>query len=340
MATLDTVVNKNRRLFDMLFRHQVYLEGVKTNFTGDYRKMLTLLYGAFASFLARQRYQNLDQFTLGELNNFIRLFQLQQGHFYAQYTQQLISLLKEFVKVDSKVTHSIFAAVGAKRTRPSIFPGVDEPAKLYAEIVAEPVPANGLLVDDQIATFAVTAMNHFSALIRQGYANGWTAQELLTTLNGDRSTGTKGLFDRLTVGNSAMIAAIMQHLSSGVQAAIASAMFQKYQWVSILDSQTTLVCRSRNGVIYIYGDGPLPPAHWGCRSKPVPEMGEGYEVPKTYYEWLKVQPDSFQNDILGPVKAALLRSGNVVASDFETIRTITPLTLSQFVNKIKYILGE
>lgn len=43
-----------------------------------------------------------------------------------------------------------------------------------------------------------------------------------------------------------------------------------YIWISVLDGRTTLYCRNQNGRIYIYGIGPIPPAHAHCRSTIMP----------------------------------------------------------------------
>jgi len=43
-----------------------------------------------------------------------------------------------------------------------------------------------------------------------------------------------------------------------------------YIWISVLDGRTTIYCRNQNGRIYVYGFGPLPPAHPHCRSTIMP----------------------------------------------------------------------
>jgi len=42
------------------------------------------------------------------------------------------------------------------------------------------------------------------------------------------------------------------------------AFFKGDEWVSTLDSRTTLLCAGRDGNIYPIGEGPYPPAHWGA----------------------------------------------------------------------------
>lgn len=103
------------------------------------------------------------------------------------------------------------------------------------------------------------------------------------------------------------------------------------KWTSTLDGRTTPVCRSRDGEVYPLGQGPRPPAHYGCRSLMRPVIKEEYRLAQvgdrasidgpvdsrvTYGGWLKRQPKEFQDDVLGPRRAALFRSGKVRIDQF------------------------
>jgi len=86
-------------------------------------------------------------------------------------------------------------------------------------------------------------------------------------------------------------------------------------------------CRSRDGERYPVDSGPRPPAHPGCRSI-VTEVLKGYAPPQreTYADWIKRQPASVQDEILGPTRGKLLRSGRYTVTDFVDQRG-KPLTL-------------
>lgn len=131
-----------------------------------------------------------------------------------------------------------------------------------------------------------------------------------------------------------------------------------YRWMSILDSRTSQLCRSLDGQVYRFGEGPLPPAHPNCRSTIIAEMpgrwlkrgptgrfvkrdarpangaGGAQEVPgsMSYYEWLKTQPPEFQDDALGVTRGALFRKGGLSAEAFGKLnigRNFQPLTLEE-----------
>jgi hypothetical protein len=128
-----------------------------------------------------------------------------------------------------------------------------------------------------------------------------------------------------------------------------------YRWVSILDSQTSQVCRSLDGQTFSFGKGPLPPAHPNCRSnivaellgrwmkrdakgrfakdertRPTPDGAVPARV--TYYDWLKTQEAAFQDDVLGVTRAALFRKGGLSAEAFARLnldRNFEPMTLDE-----------
>lgn len=125
------------------------------------------------------------------------------------------------------------------------------------------------------------------------------------------------------------------------------------QWVSTLDARTTPTCQALDGKIFDIGDGPRPPAHWNCRSSVVPvlkswkELGINLkEAPEgtrasmdgqvaegtSYGDWLKGQDPETQDEILGPTRAELFRSGKVsidrfVGSDYK------PLSLAEIARR-------
>ena len=85
-------------------------------------------------------------------------------------------------------------------------------------------------------------------------------------------------------------------------------------------------CRSLDGKEFRYGEGPIPPQHWNCRSStipiidykalniPSPDWGTGPSRRASkdgpvagslnYGEWLKQQPKAYQAEVLGSTRAA------------------------------------
>ena len=92
---------------------------------------------------------------------------------------------------------------------------------------------------------------------------------------------------------------------------------QRYEYVATLDSKTTALCGSLDGKTFKYGEGPMPPQHFNCRSTTVPIIDDEdlrKKFPDTrpssvgrvsqdesYPDWLNKNP-SMQSEALGNKK--------------------------------------
>lgn len=133
---------------------------------------------------------------------------------------------------------------------------------------------------------------------------------------------------------SALVHTSVNHVSSVARDALYRAndrLMDGYEWVSTLDSRTTLICGSRDGQVYQVGQGPMPPAHWNCRSTTVPHIagstkgmrpsvvqGKAKQVKAStnYGAWLKKQPIEFIDEALGPERSKLFRQGKLALDKF------------------------
>lgn len=259
MPELNQFVVANAYLLDMLFRHQLYLDGLKRGLAAPYAAMLDKLYAQLAALIARYRYTNMNQFTQAEFNRLIQNFQHVQAVAYNEYTAQLLARLKEFINADDRMVQAIFNRVDRQ---PILVSG-----EAWKDVSTEPNPANGQLLDAFLASFATSASAKALNSLRQSWVNGITVSEAQDII------GVQ-LFNRLFAGQSALVGTTFQFASSLVQHEQAGQVSEHYQWVSVLDTHTTLICRSRDGKVYNYGDGPQPPAHYGCRSVTVMLLGD------------------------------------------------------------------
>lgn len=336
-------------LFDMLTRHQVYLEGVKLWQARQFNVVMRELDKEFRELFARLQYNRLDDLTRGKVKAFVRELNEVQWKVYSVYTNSLLRAFNEFMEADYDVSSYLFETDTDKSIDEAsedddgepIFPwliGSDDPMKrLWSEVTNSPLPANGLLLLPFVNGFATSAAKSVENIIMKGYANGDTTSAILAEIIGTKDANFRdGAFARINAQNSAVIDTALQHVSSVVQAGIASIFYRRYRWVSVIDSSTTEICRSRNGKIYEYGKGPLPPAHIRCRSKTVPvSVGStpNDDEPRSYYAWIKAQPAAVQDDVLGSTKAERLRSGKAKANDFARFDAVNPLSIEEFKGK-------
>ena len=350
-ATLDELIKQELWLFTMLFRHQIYLEGYKTGLAQGYVDLLHRLYGQFAVYLRQTRYKTMDAFTKVQLAQFIYRFNEAQGKFYSPFTQQLIDDLRAFLSADVTIARDIAETATGKTiadtTRSGIYGRASVETKagedrLWASVTNSPIPANGLLLQSMLTGFGTNMQTRTAMLIRKAYANAQPVEDFESDLFGTGDLFKGGLLGTFLAQFIAVIGVAVHHVSSEVQAAVNSLYFDQYEWCAILDNRTTEICRQRNGTVYVYGKGPLPPAHYGCRSKDRPILTDKplFTIPQTYYDWLRTQPHSFIADVLGEYRAQQFEDGQLSATALGSISTVQPLTLEQFQGKVKFILGD
>lgn len=126
-------------------------------------------------------------------------------------------------------------------------------------------------------------------------------------------------------------------------------------------------CRARDGMTWEIGKGPMPPAHFGCRSTTAPVISSEFDfldkgakraakgadggmqvsADTTYYEFLKQQPAWFQDQALGPVRGKIFRNSGISPEEFRVISVDgfgNPLTLKQMAELDKrvadYLKGD
>jgi len=119
------------------------------------------------------------------------------------------------------------------------------------------------------------------------------------------------------------------------------------RYVATLDGRTTITCASLDGKVFALGEGRQPPLHYGCRSIRVPVIKAQYRRGRvgerasmdgpvdgrvTYGGFLKRQSKEFQDEALGPERAALFRSGKVSITKFTDDRGRI-LTLDELASK-------
>ncbi len=343
----------NLRLFNVLTRHQIYLEGVKAGQSREFNDVLLELDKVLQRMFSRMNYETVDGLTKKELRLFLRELKSSQSSIYSNYATRIERRIREFMSVDVDLTNEIFETITNRKIKQAYDEGDGLPIwglaaflgaskndeQLWGIIKNAPIPANGSLLIAFIAQFTASASQAVENMIRKAYANKWTKQQTLNEILGTKARNWRdGEFAKIYRQAGAVISTALQHASSIIQAGIASIFYRRYVWVSVIDGGTTDVCFGRNGKTYEYGKGPLPPAHIKCRSKTIPKPADVDEAPESYYSWLKSQPSIVQDDILGKQQASGLRNGSLNSKDFTKFVNVRPLTIDEFSNKRGIIL--
>jgi len=194
--------------------------------------------------------------------------------------------------------------------------------------------------------------------VRFGYVEGQTTQQIIQRIRGTKAAGfNDGLLAISKRNTEAIVRTSLQHAASQARNEVwkrNSKVIKGVKWSSTLDSRTSRICASLDGQIYPIDSGPRPPAHVNCRSSTTAVLADKYkEISKgrtraqrdpgtgkigrtsaetSYYDWLKRQPASVQNSIIGPTRGKLLRNGGISSNRFAELqlgKNFEPLTLKE-----------
>jgi len=342
-------------LVDAFTRHQIYLEGYKDGQEKRFDPILLGLFTTITSALASMRVERLNELTRGQLFLLIRKINNIQNVPQAKFKREFIAEMRRLANTENTINTTIMGTIEGK----TLEQARDETGlagllgwaalrktdkgrkKLWANLKETVDPASGLKPLVLMDSYLASVRKNISQIITRGYANGDTVQ---TTINNIFGTKPKrfndGYISKAKRQGVAAFRTIAQHISTRVQAGVASLFYRQYEWVAVLDNNTTAICRGRDGNIYTYGIGPLPPAHYQCRSRAVPvPNGSAYNSsPASFFGWLKAQPATFQRDIIGSRLSKRMRDGRLTAAQLGKFRSNRELTLKQFTDKINLML--
>lgn len=345
------------RLFDLTIRTALLVEGVKL---GQQRELNAVVIEAekeFRKVMQRVKYEKLGQMTKAELLNLLKALRASQARVYGAYVKGFIKQLEEFMKEKVKLDVIVLATndYDSEEAEPlsatkafnyierkqkqeknwALFGLLFLPASaglFWGRIRNMPIPANGILPEKLIAGFATAAQTSIENEVRKAYANNdpvATAVEVIAS--GRSATARRQGF--------AAVETAVGFVSETVYQAVASAIHTFYKWVSVMDSATTPICRSRNLRIFRYGDGPIPPAHYGCRSTTVPLGSELDDfAPPSLYTWLREQPREYLDALVGSKAAEAIENGEITAANFNIASIVKPAAINGLADKAKSIL--
>ena len=192
---------------------------------------------------------------------------------------------------------------------------------------------NGEVIAKAFRGIAIDQAEQFSQVVRNGLLTGETTQSIAKRLIGTLQFGEDAKTLRQLVAAGGQVTAVadnqvMALIRTSINQVANTASQQvyeanqditkKYRYVATLDSRTSSICAALDNQEFPYGKGPMPPQHFNCRSTTVPIIDPDILPPSTiakrasadgpvpintsYGQWLKDQPLSVQQDVLGPGK--------------------------------------
>ena len=197
---------------------------------------------------------------------------------------------------------------------------------------------NGEVVSKAFRGIAVDQAERFSQVVRNGLLTGEPTPAIAKRLIGRLEFGDYGPLSvrqlaaaggELTAVADNQILTLVRTSINQVANAASMAVYEtnqditkKYRYVATLDTSTSSICRALDGREFPYGQGPMPPQHFGCRSSvvavidydalgfdpppPSKRAAAGGMVPanESYGQWLANQDLPTKAKALGASKVA------------------------------------
>jgi hypothetical protein len=332
----------NRRLYDILVKHQIYIEGFKNFQVAKFRKELPKLVKAIKEQFRQSDFKTLDEMTKRELTLFRYGIKKANNEFFDYWNRILLKDLNDFMQVDLQINKAILANYenlqsevvldetqnnltisnqARKEDDNKIVPFGwifdNEIDKLQTYINNTLISATGSLPLDYLNDLGQNSLDRMEQIINSGYADNIDLSSIENEIIGTKDNNYKdGILLSIDTAAISTSHTLIQNITSIIGAAVFATAFDRYQWISVMDSRTSDICISRNKNIYYYGKGPLPPAHRRCRSKTIPYFG-GSVPNESFNEWSLQQ----SNDVQQYVKNGF-----------------SPLSLEDFSSKLESIL--
>ncbi len=335
-------------------RHQVYLERLKSQYAFDFQGAFDALQRKVKKTLRNLEVDNLSDLTKANLQATLRNLQNAQGEIFSEHIDKLQTQLKQLNDYETGFEARSLKSVAAKDQKPLITRA--DPVKAWQRARLDPIHATGELLEPFIDRVTSGTTDTLNNAILTAYDQGLTVPETISKLFG---TAQNRYLDGVTAISrrqaSTVVRTAVQHVANTAREATWNEnddLVKGVIWVSTLDSRTTIQCQCLDGQRFDLDSGPRPPIHPNCRSTTAPWMDDSFDFldkgatrssaggyvdqKQTYYDWLGDQPDSFQDDALGPERAQLFRDGGLSAKQFADLnlgRNFQPLTLDQMRTK-------
>jgi len=336
-------------LIDAATRHQIFVQ----RYAAGQERVAQTAVDRLIEDVSRRLSGELTEYSQARLTTLLADLQIA--------SQQLLEALGEDIKSEA----IDFAQYEAEFNQRMMAKGIDSdisipaPVQLSAAIYTSPMtlaPRETYTIADALNKFSSKKANQIVQTIKDGVALGDTNSVIQNNL---RDIGVLQKQQAATLTRT-----ITNHVSTEARYITLfenQELMEGYEWVATLDSRTTLICGSRDGIVYQFlSTNPRPPAHFSCRSTIVPKVKREYDLAAdvtgnrpskgaagkqtvsastNYGSWLSKQPAGFQDEILGASRGKLFRAGGLKIDKFvdstgvqynlDRLRSLEPLAFEK-----------
>lgn len=347
-------------IVDSATRHSVYtLRWAK----GTYKKQANLIDKLFAdlSYKLAVRAPGDNSFTAKRLEVMLANVETLSNEMFGALSKAVNGDLRELAAYESK-----FQVASLQNAYPIEMVIDTVPAsQIYSATMSRPF--QGKILKDWWKSQNAATQDAYNRAIRLGYAQGETLGQITSRLRGVNDMTHRQVEAIVRTATKHLAQTARSEMIKNNQGILED----QEMFIATLDGRTTLICAGNDGKLYDLGKGPMPPLHYGCRSDRVPvtkswsqlglndlkendklherryiaDQRRFVDIPKdqrdsvvgsttlkSYNDWLKTQPRSFVDDVLGKEKAKLYMDGGLHLDKF-TDRNGNELTLKKLAEK-------
>lgn len=228
--------------------------------------------------------------------------------------------------------------------------------------------AEAIMFKKYISDWKPKEIDKVIGIIRGGFANGMTTQQIVRDICGTKSSKYRdGALNKTRADIQGMVHTTVSHLASTARSEFAyknDDLIIGMRDIATIDISTTSQCKARDQNVYLFSkygkNHPKPAYHRRCRTTQVFEFSSEYSFLKEgrkrpavfegkaeqvggtrqYYDILKDQPKAVQEDALGKTKAAIFRNAGLTTEEFKKATVdqfYNPLTIDEMKAKNKKI---
>lgn len=294
------------------------------------QKLVDREFNRIVDLITSSKFRDLTRFQQQRALQLFRELERQITKGYSEISDFQVRQMKDYAAFESELAQRqamvIVQSVGVKI---NFSAGAFLPRYTLQSIAT--LPIQGLKISEWFEAQASTMGLETRRIIQQALVEGKGPLDIARKIMASDATQGPVLVRRARSEARAIarttVTAVQNHAAQKTYQALPDKVSASYVYTAIRDSRTTAICRALDGNVYRYDDPKkkVPPQHVNCRSTTIAVLldgnGKPIHSPKTphsfasYNDWLKAQNTSTQNDILGPTRADLWRSGKMTLAD-------------------------
>ena len=311
----------NFYLIDAETRHQIFIQRFAGGVYKDVEPVLKRLKKDIFARLSVETDQDLI-YRMRSLNaDLDDIFLSQNAAFGMSITNKLEQLAQYEVGFQARLLGSVVSVETARPTIEQVLSSVtSKKVSLISGNRRESLTIEGL-VEKFFKSKSQTIQNAIAAGVIEGMPTDKIIKNVTTSID-----------KRIMREAEALVRTVTNHCATTARAETMrknADILEGDRFIATLDARTTMTCAGFDGKVFLLDEGPVPPLHYNCRSTRIPVVKSVFQLPgfdgerpqkgddgpgvtsgkTTYNSFLKRQSSEFQNEVLGPERAKLFRSG-------------------------------